>query len=78
MPAPPPSVGYVALLHKRAITWYNEHAYPSIQARSTFVVAAAAPIGNVTSKVYFDISIGGEPAGRVVWVCVCVLMCVYI
>lgn len=38
------------------------------QARSTFVAAAAAaPVGNVTSKVFFDINIGGQPAGRVVF-----------
>lgn len=31
------------------------------------MVAAAAPVGNVTSKVFFDINIGGQPAGRVVF-----------
>ena len=31
--------------------------------RSVATAAAAAPIANVTKKVYFDISIGGVPEG---------------
>ena len=64
---PPRTATVVRVRWGTALCNMYTHPPPPLQARTTFVVAAAAPIGNVTSKVFFDITIGEEPAGRVVF-----------